>query len=263
MPAPSALMNVMTDAARKGARVLARDFGELENLQVSVKGVGDFVTASDIKVEEILRDELMRARPAYGWLGEETGEVEGKDPTRRWIVDPIDGTTNFMHGMPHFAISIALEHKNELVAGLIYDIAKDEIFTAEKGGGAWLNDRRRLRVSSRRDLIESVFATGVPFGSKSTLPTMLQELARLMPASAGVRRFGSAALDLAWVAAGRFDGFWEREIMPWDMAAGIVIAREAGALVEDLDGGTDMLARGEVIAAPAELLGKLKKALAG
>ncbi len=261
MVAQSALMNVMVEAARKAGRVLARDFGEVENLQVSVKGAGDFVSAADIRVEEILREALLKARPAYGWLGEETGEMVGKDPTRRWIVDPIDGTTNFLHGLPHFAISIALEHKGELTAGVILDPVKDEIFTAERGGGAWLNDRRRLRVSARRELGDAVFATGVPFGDKTTLPQTLQELARLMPMTAGVRRWGSAALDLAYVAAGRFDGFWEREIQPWDMAAGVVIAREAGALVSDLEGGQRMLSRGDVIAAPNELFDKFRAAL--
>ena len=172
----SPAINVMIAAARRAGRSLARDFGEVENLQVSVKGAGDFVSAADVRAEQILKEELLRARPAYGWLGEETEEIKGKDPTRRWIVDPLDGTTNFLHGLPHFAISIALEHKRELVAGVVFDPAKDELFVAEKGQGAYLNDRR-LRVSARREMLEALFATGVPFGDKETLPTMLRELA--------------------------------------------------------------------------------------
>ena len=249
-------INVMVAAVRRAARSLARDFGEVENLQVSIKGAGDFVSAADIRAEEILREDLMTARPAYGWLGEEGGETPGKDPTRRWIVDPLDGTTNFLHGLPHFAISVGLEHKGEMVSGVVYDLTRDEMFVAEKGQGAFLNDRR-MRVSARREMSEALFATGVPFGDKESLPTMLRELARLMPRCAGVRRFGSAALDLAYVAAGRYDGFWEREIKPWDMAAGLVIAREAGALVADLEGGTEMITRGEVIVANPEIFPKL------
>ncbi|MEM9724923.1 MAG: inositol monophosphatase family protein [Pseudomonadota bacterium] len=258
----SATLTVMIAAARKASRGLLRDFGEVENLQVSIKGAGDFVTAADLRAEQILRDELTRARPAYGWLGEETEAETGKDPTRRWVVDPLDGTTNFLHGLPHFAISVALEHKGEVVAGVIFDPVKDELFTAEKGQGAFMNDRR-LRVSARRDLGEALFATGVPFGDKETLPETLRELARLMPACAGVRRFGSAALDLAYVAAGRYDGFWEREISAWDLAAGVVIAREAGALVEDMAGGGAMLTRGDIIAANPEIFAPFKAMLAG
>ncbi|MEO1292146.1 MAG: inositol monophosphatase family protein [Pseudomonadota bacterium] len=253
-------INVMVAASRKAARGLVRDFGEVENLQVSIKGAGDFVSNADIKAEGIIREELMHARPAYGWLGEESEPITGNDPTRRWIVDPLDGTTNFLHGLPHWAISIALEHKGEVVAAVIHDPIKDEMFYAEKGAGAWMNDRR-LRVAARRDLADALFATGVPFGQKETLPLMLRELARLMPRTTGIRRWGSAALDMAYVAAGRFDGFWEREIKPWDMAAGILIAREAGALVTDLDGGKDMLSRGDVIAANADLLPKLAQHL--
>ena len=259
-------LNVMVAAARKAGRSLARDFGEVENLQVSVKGAGDFVSAADLRAEKIIREELMHARPAYGWLGEESEEVKGKDPTRRWIVDPLDGTTNFLHGLPHFAISIALEHKGEVVSAVILDPAKEELFVAEKGGGAFVNDRR-LRVSARKEMSEAVFATGVPFGSKRTLPITLKELARLMPQCAGVRRFGSAALDLAYVAAGRYDGFWEREIQPWDMAAGILIAKEAGALVTDLSPGKapglDMMERGDIVAANPNIFEKFRSELGG
>lgn len=233
MSTASPTLNVMIKAARRAGRGLVRDFGEVENLQVSVKGAGDFVSAADRKAEETLREALMEARPNYGWLGEETGGTAGKDPTRRWIVDPLDGTTNFLHGLPHWAISIALEHKGKIVAGVVYDPAKDEIFVAEEGQGAWMNDRR-CRVSARRDMIEAIFATGIPYAAKETLPETLEDLARLMPRTAGVRRFGSAALDLAYVAAGRYDGFWERELKPWDMAAGIILVREAGGLVAEL-----------------------------
>ena len=233
----SANLNLMIKAARKAGRMLVKDFREVENLQVSSKGPGDFVSKADREAERVLKEELLGARPTYGWLGEETGAQAGEDPTRRWIVDPLDGTTNFLHGMPHWAISIALEHKGEIVAGVVYDPAKDEMFFAEKGAGAWLNDNRRLRVSGRRALTDCVFATGIPFGAKTTLPAMLQDLARLMPATAGVRRWGAAALDLAYVAAGRFDGFWERELNAWDVAAGILLVKEAGGMVEGLRDG--------------------------
>jgi len=226
----SANLNIMMKAARKAARGLVKDFREVENLQVSSKGAGDFVSRADIAAETALRDALLGERPNYGWLGEETDEIAGKDPTRRWIVDPLDGTTNYLHGLPHWAISIALEHKGEIVAGVIYDAAKDEMFTAEKGGGAFLNDTR-LRVSDRHRMIESIFGTGLPFGGRPQLPAILKDLGRVLPASAGVRRMGAAALDLAYVAAGRYDGYWERGIKPWDVAAGLLIVREAGGFV--------------------------------
>ncbi|HMO07411.1 MAG TPA: inositol monophosphatase family protein [Paracoccaceae bacterium] len=230
----SANLNLMIKAARKAARSLVKDFREVENLQVSAKGPGDFVTRADREAERIIRAELMGGRPTYGWLGEETGEAPGEDPTRRWIVDPLDGTTNFLHGLPHWSVSIALEHKGEVVAGVIYDPAKDEMFMAEKGQGAWLNDSRRLRVSGRREMSEAIFATGVPFGGRPTLPATLQDIARLMPGCAGLRRWGSAALDMAYVAAGRFDGFWERGLNPWDTAAGLILVREAGGFAEGI-----------------------------
>ncbi|MEM9145277.1 MAG: inositol monophosphatase family protein [Pseudomonadota bacterium] len=255
MSGASPTLNIMIKAARRAGRRLVRDFGEVENLQVSVKGVGDFVSLADHKAEEILREELLGARPNYGWLGEETGESKGTDPTRRWIVDPLDGTTNFLHGMPHWAVSIALEHKGRIVAGVVFDPAKDEIFVAEQGQGCWVNDRR-CRVSARRDLSAAVLATGIPFGAKKTLPVMLKDLAALMPRSAGVRRWGAAALDLAYVAAGRFDAFWERELSPWDMAAGVLLVQEAGGLVSALGGepgSSDPLATGTILAANADL----------
>jgi myo-inositol-1(or 4)-monophosphatase len=250
--AASANLNLMMKAARKAARSLVKDFREVENLQVSAKGPGDFVTRADREAERIVKEELLGARPHYGWLGEETGITEGTDPTRRWIVDPLDGTTNFLHGLPHWSVSIALEHKGEVVAGVVYDPAKDEMFWAEKGQGAWMNDRR-LRVSGRRHMIEAIFATGVPFGGRGTLPATLADLARLMPVCAGVRRWGSAALDLAYVAAGRYDGYWERGISAWDIAAGLILVREAGGLLGPVRAGDDPLDSGSVIAANALL----------
>ena len=245
----SANLNLMIKAARRAGKSLVKDFREVENLQVSTKGPGDFVSKADREAERLITEDLMGARPTYGWLGEETGGEDGADPTRRWIVDPLDGTTNFLHGMPHWAISIALEHKGEIVSAVVYDPAKDEMFWAEKGAGAWLNDNRRLRVSGRRSMAEAVFATGVPFGAKKTLPAMLADLARLMPACAGVRRWGAASLVLAYVAAGRFDGYWERELQPWDIAAGLLLVKEAGGLVGPVREGDDILGRGAVLCA--------------
>ncbi len=258
----SANLNIMIKAARKAGRSLVKDFREVENLQVSMKGAGDFVSRADIAAEKIIKDELMEARPNYGWLGEESAPEEGKDPTRRWIVDPLDGTTNFLHGLPHWAVSIALEHKGEIIAGVIFDAAKDEMFVAEKGGGAWLNDSR-LRVSARSRMIEGIFATGLPFGTRPDLPETLQDLARLMPVCAGVRRWGAAALDLAYVAAGRYDGYWERGIHAWDVAAGLVILREAGGLVEAIVEDTDVLSTGDVVAANEAIFDKFAKVIRG
>ena len=256
----SANLNLMIKAARKAGRSLVKDFREVANLQVSTKGPGDFVSKADLEAERIIKEELMNGRPTYGWLGEETGGTEGADPTRRWIVDPLDGTTNFLHGLPHWAISIGLEHKGEIVSGVVFDAAKDELYWAEKGAGAWMNDRR-LRVSGRRSMVEGVFATGIPFGVKSTLPAILTDLARLMPICAGVRRWGAAALDLAYVAAGRYDGYWERELKPWDTAAGIVLVREAGGTVEAVREGGDILASGSVLCANDGLWGPFSKAI--
>lgn len=242
----SANLNVMIKAARKAGRSLSKDFREVENLLVSRKGASDFVTRADTAAEQIIRSELMEARPTYGFLGEETGEIEGSDPTRRWIVDPLDGTTNFLHGLPHWAVSIALEHKGQIVAGVIYDPTKDELFFAEKGAGAWMNETR-IRASVRTRIDDSIYATGIPFATRPELPATLKDLANLMPACAGVRRFGAAALDLAYVAAGRFDGFWERDLRVWDMAAGIVIAREAGAIVEGIAPDTNPLESQDIL----------------
>jgi myo-inositol-1(or 4)-monophosphatase len=253
MSTASANLNIMIKAVRKAARGLVRDFGEVENLQVAAKSAGDFVSRADVKAEKTLRSELIEARPNYGWLGEETDPIEGADPTRRWIVDPLDGTTNFLHGLPHWAISVALEHKGEIVSAVIYDPAKDEMFTSEKGAGAWLNDRR-LRVSNRREMTEVLLATGIPFGHRSSdLPRMMRELAQTMPRTAGVRRWGAASLDLAYVAAGRYDGFWEASLKPWDIAAGLLLVKEAGGLVSELDGEGDPLKTGSVLATNAQI----------
>jgi myo-inositol-1(or 4)-monophosphatase len=258
MSRASAVINVMEGAARKAARSLVRDFGEVEQLQVSRKGPGDFVSEADRKAEAILRAELQKARPDYGLMMEESGETAGNDPTRRWIVDPLDGTTNFLHGIPHFAISIGLEEDGEMVAGVIYDPLKDEMFWAEKGIGAYLN-QRRLRVSARGQFTDAVIATGIPFGNRPGKKSMLAILEPVMDQTAGVRRLGSAALDLAYVAAGRYDAFWEVGLSPWDMAAGIVIVREAGGFVTDIKGGNRMLGLGDIIAANGRLHAPMHK----
>jgi len=257
----SALLNVMTAAATKAARGLVRDFGEIENLQVSKKGPADFVTTADKKAEEVLVAGLTKARPRFGFLLEEGGKIEGADTSNRWIIDPLDGTTNFLHGIPHFSISIALERDGEPVAGVIYEPITDQMFWAEKGQGAYLNGRR-IRVSARRRLEESLFATGIPFAGKQDLDRFLSQLKAVMAVSAGVRRFGSAALDLAYVAAGRYEGFWEFGLHPWDIAAGIVLVREAGGFVTDIGGG-GMMESGEILAANDSLHGPLLKILAG
>ena len=254
----SANLNIMLKAARKAGRSLVKDFGEVENLQVSSKGAGDFVSRADIMAEKILKEELMGARPTYGWLAEEGGADEGQDPTRRWIVDPLDGTTNFLHGLPHWAISIALEHKGKIVSGVIYDAAKDEMFFAEKGTGAWMNETR-IRVSDRHRLIESIFATGVPFGGRADLPETLQDLARLMPTCAGVRRWGSAALDMAYVAAGRYEGYWERSLNAWDVAAGEIIVKEAGGFCQALDADDSVVESGTVVCGNEAIFEKFAK----
>ena len=260
MPA-SALMNVMLAAARKAGRSLARDFGEVEQLQVSVKGPANFVTAADTRAEQILYSELAHARPGYGFLMEERGEVKGADQTHRWIVDPLDGTTNFMHGIPIFAISIALEREGDLVAGLIYNPANQETFTAERGKGAYLNDRRRLRVAARTEIADCVLGTGIPHRGRPEHDIFLKELAAVMASSAGVRRLGAASLDLAWTATGRLDGFWERNLRPWDMAAGIVVLREAGGYVSDGGGKDKMLEKGSIVAGNEAIHARLLKLL--
>jgi myo-inositol-1(or 4)-monophosphatase len=243
----SALMNVMTAAALKAGRGLKRDFGEVENLVVSVKGPGDFVSAADRKAEKVLFEELSKGRPGYGFLMEESGEVEGTDKSHRWIIDPLDGTTNFLHGIPIFAISVALEREGQLVAGLVYNPATDDMYVAEKGQGAWQNNRR-LRVAPRREMSDALIGCGIPhLGKAKDHPRFKAELAAVMARASNVRRMGAAALDLAMVAAGRLDGYWERGLQPWDMAAGLVLVREAGGFVSDADGGDAMMDKGSAV----------------
>jgi len=244
----SALITVMTTAAYKAARRLVRDFGEIENLQVSQKGPADFVSTADRRTGETLRTELARARPGYGFLAGEAGEIAGTDTSNRWIIDPLDGTTNFLHGIPHFSVSIALERDGALVAGVVYAPIADEMYWAERGVGTFVNDRR-LRVSARTTMADSVFATGIPFKGARDHALFSRQLGAVMGVSAGVRRFGSAALDLAYVAAGRFDGFWESDLYPWEVAAGIVLVREAGGLAGEISGDDKMLQGGSILAA--------------
>ena len=252
----SPVLTVMINAARKAARGLQRDFGEVENLQVSLKGPANFVSAADLRAENVLREELSKARPDWGFLLEEGGEVAGKDASHRWIIDPLDGTTNFLHGIPMFAISIGLERQGQLVAGVIYNPIADEMYVAEKGGGAFLNDRR-LRVASRRELSQAVVATGIPHLGRPGQTRFLREMHHIMHEVAGVRRSGSAALDLAYVAAGRYDAFWEANLKPWDMAAGLVLGREAGGTATDMEGKPRIFETGGVVAGNDMLHGPL------
>ncbi len=252
---------MMERAARKVAPQLRRDFGEVENLQVSAKGPADFVSNADKNAERTLYQELGKARPDYGFLLEEGGDIPGEPGAPRWIVDPLDGTTNFLHGIPHFAISIAVEDAGEITAALVYQPLTDETFWAEKGQGAYLGEKR-LRVSGRRALNEALFATGIPFMGHGDTAAYSAVLSAIMPKVAGVRRFGSAALDLAWLAAGRYDGFWEAGLQKWDIAAGLLLVREAGGLVTDYRGGQGMMESGDVIAGNQNLHSELHKMVA-
>jgi myo-inositol-1(or 4)-monophosphatase len=242
----SALINVMVKAARRAGRSLKRDLGEVENLQVSLKGPANFVTMADRRAEEMLYTDLTKARPGYGFIGEEGGTREGQDKSHTWIVDPLDGTTNFLHGIPQFAVSIGLQREGTMIAGLIYNPANDDLYIAERGKGAFLNDQR-LRVAGRRKLDECVLACGLPHVGRGDIELWRSEMTAIQARVAGLRRFGSAALDMAFVAAGRFDGYWERNLKPWDMAAGQIIVREAGGTVSGFEGGDDPLATGNVI----------------
>jgi myo-inositol-1(or 4)-monophosphatase len=244
----SATITVMIRAAFAAAKTLKRDFGEVEHLQVSEKGPGDFVSRADIMAERTLRKELERTRPEYGFLGEEGGEIKGTGDIggrNRWIVDPLDGTTNFLHGLPHFAISIALERDGEVIAGVIYQPISDELFWAEKGNGAFIDTpnarSRRLRVSGRKEPARALVGTGIPHMGRGDHETYRDKLQAVMNKTAGVRRWGAAALDLAFVAAGRFDDFFEYGLAPWDVAAGILMVREAGGLVNEIPGGAYVL----------------------
>ena len=252
MSTQSALLKVMTDAARKAARGLNRDFGEIAELQVAKKAPADFVSAADLKAEQTIFEVLSKARPGYGFLGEERGMIQGTDKTHAWIVDPLDGTTNFLHAIPHFAINIALQREGAVVAALTLNPVANELFWAEKGKGAFVNDKR-LRVAARTKLDESVIATGIPFLGHGQHATFLKELHQISQRVAGVRRFGTAALDLAWVAAGRYDGYWERDLKPWDLAAGLLLVTEAGGRVTTAEGEDDVLAAGSVCAGNLEI----------
>lgn len=261
MPFQSALINVMTQAARKAAWNMTRDFGEVEQLQVSKKGPADFVSQADRQADEILREELTRARPDFGIVLEESGETNVRPDGPRWIVDPIDGTSNFLHGIPHFAISIAAEQYGEITAAIVYEPLQDQLFWADKGRGCYLNERR-LRVSGRRKLDECLFATGIPFKGRGGFERFRHVLDEVMPQVAGIRRFGAASLDLAYVAAGRFDGFWEEDLKPWDIAAGMFLVKEAGGIVTDIRGSDQMLKTGGVVAANSAIHSQLHKLIA-
>ncbi len=264
MAVRSALINVMAAAADKAGRALIRDFGEVEQLQVSRKGPGDYVSTADTNAEHIVRRELQKARPAYGLLMEEAGEITGTDTSNRWIVDPLDGTFNFLHGLPHFAVSIALERDGTTMCGVVFDPVKDELFWAERGQGAYLNDKR-LRVSGRRNLEDAAIATGLPLGTPNDTDEAGSEyqarFQRIQTHAADIRVWGAAALDLAYVAAGRFDGFWDESLKPWDTAAGIVLVREAGGLVSRSNGQEYDLAAPDIVASNDNLHGLLIKTL--
>jgi myo-inositol-1(or 4)-monophosphatase len=259
--ARSALLNVMVHAASKAGRSLVRDFGEVENLQVSRKGPADFVSNADRRAEEIVFEELRKARPTYSFLMEEAGEVKGSDGQHRWIIDPLDGTTNFLHGIPMFAVAIALERAGEIVASVIFNPVMDELFTAEKGNGAWLNDRRRLRVAGRRDLADSVVCLAIKISGTDNDALTLRQLAQIAPAVAGIRRTGSASTDLAWLSAGRFDAFWEAKLSPWDIAPGWLLLREAGGILSDFGGTLGSIWNGEVVAGNELVHGELLKVI--
>ncbi|MCK0151888.1 inositol monophosphatase [Marivita sp. S6314] len=256
----SANLNIMIKAARKAGRSLNKDFREVENLQTSAANAEKFVDRAQAAASDILREELTSARGTYGYL-EPRGETEGEDPTRRWIVNALEGAGNFLHGQPHFAVTIALEHKGQIVSAVVFDSAKDEMFYAEKGQGAWLNDNKRVRVSSRDRLVDAIVAHAVPHGVKRTLPATLKDLARVMPECSGLRASGSTALDLAYVAAGRFDGFWRREASRLELAAGLLIASEAGALTEGVRAGQKPLEDGAVLCTNNQLFSALAKVI--
>jgi len=256
----SALINVMVKAARRAGRSLSRDLGEVENLQVSLKGPANFVSAADKRAEEMLYSDLSKARPGYGFIGEEGGTREGADKTHTWIVDPLDGTTNFLHGIPQFAISIGLQREGTVIAGVIYNPATDDLFIAERGKGAFLNDTR-LRVAARKQLHDCVIACGLPHIGRGDLPLSRDEMTALQPRVAGLRRFGAASLDLAYVAAGRLDGYWERNLKPWDIAAGMIMIREAGGVVSDIQTPGDPLITGDVVCGNEIIHAELTKIL--
>lgn len=256
----SANLNVMIKAARKAGRSLVKDFGEVENLQASSKGPVDFVTRAERASGDFIREALTEARPTYGWLCDGSPEIAGKDPTRRWIVDPLDGNTNYQHGMPHWAVSIALEHKGEITSSVVYDPVKDELFWAEKGSGAWLDGRQRLRASGRTSMIDTVYGTGLPAPGSKYLPAALKTLAHLAPVCAGVRQYGAAALDVTYVAAGRCDGYWNRALKPWHFAGAILLVREAGGIAEAIRPATQtLLEDGHLVSGSAAIFDKFAR----
>lgn len=259
--ARSALLNVMVSAALKAGKSLVRDFNEVENLQVSRKGPADFVSKADTRAEQIVFDELRKARPTYAFLMEESGEVAGTDGQHTWIIDPLDGTTNFLHGIPLFACAIALKRGDEIVASVIYNPVMDELYTAEKGGGAWLADRKRLRVSARRHLSEAVVATGIKTQGTANDTLQLRQLNAINPAVAGIRRSGSISVDMAWLAAGRFDALWEAGLAPWDVAPGFLMVKEAGGVVTDYAGQPGSVWNGQIVAGNETLQAALLKDL--
>jgi myo-inositol-1(or 4)-monophosphatase len=259
--ARSALLNIMVNAALEAGRSLSRDFGEIENLQVSVKGPADFVSNADRAAEKIVHDELARARPTYGFLMEEGGEIKGTDGQHRWIIDPLDGTTNFLHGIPLFAVAIALQRGDEIVASVIYNPALEELYVAEKGGGAWLDDKKRLRVANRKHLADAVVVTGIVSQGRPSDLLQLRQLVQINPTVSGIRRTGSASTDLAWLAAGRFDGYWEAGLHPWDVAPGWLLLREAGGTMTDFSGGAGSIWNGEVVAGNETIQSQLLKVI--
>jgi len=256
----SPLLNVMHQAVRKASRGLVRDFGEVEKLQVSRKGPGDFVSLADKKAEEVLKESLAQARPKFGFLCEESQPIVGEDPERRWIIDPLDGTTNFLHGIPFFAVSVALEEKGQITAAVVALPALDEVFHAEKGQGAYLNNQR-IRVSGRRNIEDALLATGIPHMGRSHSAEFMSDLAYFSPRVSGIRRFGAAAMDLAYVAAGRCDGFWERGLAPWDIAGGILLVKEAGGYISTTDGQANPMESGDILATNDHLQGKILRML--
>jgi myo-inositol-1(or 4)-monophosphatase len=256
----SALVNVMIKAVEKAAKSLKRDFGEVEHLQVSRKGPADFVSTADLRSQKILREELSKARPNFGFVVEEADDAaDTSGNAERWIIDPLDGTSNFLHGLPHWAISVAAEREGEILAGVVCDPIKDEIFWAEKGVGAYCNSKR-MRVSARKDLRDCLIGTGIPFaGVLARQPFFSQQLNAVMPKVAGIRRWGAAALDLAYVAAGRFDGFWESGLGYYDVAAGALMVREAGGFVVPIDPKLHPLKDGDIIASNSAIHTELVK----
>ncbi|MFB6418522.1 MULTISPECIES: inositol monophosphatase family protein [Bradyrhizobium] len=256
----SATINVMVKAARRAGRSLKRDLGEIEHLQVSLKGPANFVSLADKRAEEIVYQDLAKARPGYGFIGEEGGTREGSDKSHTWIVDPLDGTTNFLHGIPQFAISIGLVREGTIIAGVIYNPANDELYIAERGKGAFLNDQR-LRVAGRRQLNECVVACGLPHIGRGDHEEFRREMTAIQDRVAGLRRFGAASLDLAFVAAGRLDGYWERNLQSWDIAAGMLMVREAGGTVSDIATPGDPLVTGHVVCGNEFVHGELVKIL--